>query len=343
MYLLLTALCFGGIESLSVVHKFQDGNYLNLQGDTTTTTTVMVSFANGASEDKEVVRANAIKFINNTMPQSDLFNEIDGPLLEERVDDALSALEFSWTQRLSEKEWQRYVVPYAEVNEPRVGWSPVFREKFKTFLNWQHVDHTVVSDKTVKFWLMVDDINQKVFASDGPFEESWTFNGGSTPLLMDPLSVVDNTGGSCTGNSIMLVAALRTRGVAARLVFTTWTDEGNHTWVEVFNPYSQEWKIVEPYIDDSGKKIMEDASTINQPCNHWDFCNLEKMKNATRIYASQWDGNTYVELAWAPQYAGAKGIDRTKTYYNPTPNSGEDLGWCNCDEPSTPNPPDSGS
>jgi transglutaminase-like putative cysteine protease len=146
------------------------------------------------------------------------------------------------------------------------------------------------------------------------------FVSGQTPLIYDPMSIISYGYSSCTGLAILLICALRSVGIPARLVGTpAWhgnVDEGNHSWVEVYVPSPDvghgggekgkeeeeeeeeegqggdggEWIFLEP---SPGIKEGEDAEDSNSddldrdPRSRW-FCTPERMDGSTRVYAARY-------------------------------------------------------
>lgn len=63
------------------------------------------------------------------------------------------------------------------------------------------------------------------------------YEPGMTPQSLAPLEVVSSGKASCSGLSLLLVAACRSVGVPSRVVgVAEWPDKsGNHAWVEVYS------------------------------------------------------------------------------------------------------------
>lgn len=113
---------------------------------------------------------------------------------------------------------------------------------------------------------------------------------------------------SCTGQSILLVCALRAVDIPARAVgVLTWNHiEGNHTWVEAW--FDGEWHMVEFNEKDFNTSwVMENIGMLNP------------LHPLQRIHAASPDGNT----TWYPErhakvksIANFRAVDVTERYMN---------------------------
>merc|ERR1712072_1226485 len=116
------------------------------------------------------------------------------------------------------------------------------------------------------------------------------FKGEQTPLIYDPMSVIDYGYASCTGLSILLVDALRSVGVPARIAGTpAWhgnVSDGNHNWVEVWlgpgqGLHGEAWSFIE-------SKPAGGNENFTDPCDKW-FCNPSHFDGKTEVFAAQYD------------------------------------------------------
>ena len=116
---------------------------------------------------------------------------------------------------------------------------------------------------------------------------------------------------SCTGLSIFLVDALRSIGIASRLVGTpAWNNDlnnGNHNWIEVYT--GKEWQFIESLPAGGNNE------KFNEPCSMW-FCNPQHMMNGTTFYAAAFDQSRSIRypMAWDLQNIAIPGIERTDYY-----------------------------
>lgn len=251
------------------------------------------------------VKDEAKNFIVSHMPGRDVEDDVVGPILEQTIDYAVKAkLNFTWAAEVTKENFLSYVVPYAEVNEPRTNWRELFFEKLEPLVRKELSDTPGAMNTTeqVVLWL-----NKVLWTT--AFDKTISFEANRTPLVYDPLSVLAFGAASCTGVSIFFVNGLRTLGIPARMVGTpAWNgvDEGadnNHNWIEVL--IDGRWFFLEA-------KPAGQGQSFRQPCDKW-FCTDSKMWNTT-VVASKWDGPIGNHLAWAPLYKDAKAEDRTASY-----------------------------
>jgi len=139
------------------------------------------------------------------------------------------------------------------------------------------------------------------------------FKSSQTPLIYDPMSTIVYGYASCTGVSILFADALRCAGVAARVAGTpAWNGDyanGNHNWIEVFDPTMQEWKFIEA--DPAGA-----GETLSNPCDKW-FCTPDRMRGGTQFFATRWsfDGErTVYPMAWDRNNIEIPGVNMTHYY-----------------------------
>merc|ERR1711862_699566 len=117
-------------------------------------------------------------------------------------------------------------------------------------------------------------LNGQLWSVLRPNNSAIKFKSEQTPLIYDPMSVIDYGYASCTGVSIMLVDALRSVGIPARIAGTpAWHGNasiGNHNWVEVWlgkgkGLHGDDWSFIEAEPAGPGENLTN-------PCNKW-FCN----------------------------------------------------------------------
>jgi hypothetical protein len=123
-----------------------------------------------------------------------------------------------------------------------------------------------------------------------------------------PLETMASGWSSCTGLSILLADACRTRGIPARLVGTPrWVDDsGNHTWVEVWA--DGDWHHVEAADPTSWDAAWFDGKAAKAAGSD------DPMH---RIYAVMPDGPLVFPLAWAPERQDIRAVDVTARYALP--------------------------
>ena len=184
----------------------------------------------------EEAQADALKYLKANMFPFDAPNKatlFDDGIAVPTAQLALTARQkFGWASKVPKAVWQDAVLPYAVVNEARTDWRQLIWEKLSPIL----ANTSNASSLADVFYL----VNNKVWTTLGSFsgQSSIVFRSEQTPLIYDPMSTMAYGYASCTGISLLLIDALRTVGVPARLVGTpAWhgvVKDGNHNWVEVW-------------------------------------------------------------------------------------------------------------
>ncbi len=249
---------------------------------------------------------------NGTLPDG-----LSNGILEPTVNISLYAKEnYPWTQNVPKDLYYEYVASFANVNEARTNWRPVFHELVKPIIqdilkSGEGGKHVI----TVK--QVVQALNDQIWTIAAKYSnsESITFRHGQTPLIYDPMSVLIFGYASCTGLSIFFVNILRTAGIPARLAGTAaWNgkeEDGNHSWIEFWSCEdggdSGRWQIME------SKPASGSHGDVDNPCQWW-FCNEEKVKD-TLFWAARLDredsGGVIFPMAWDMENQGVVGEDRT--------------------------------
>ena len=242
---------------------------------------------------------------------------------------------YSWTDAIPKDIYMEYVVPYAVVNEPRSDHRPLLFDALKDVLkdyersnmndgDMQHQSHQKQIKEVVKL------INTRLWSMLGHPSKPIVFKAGLTPRIYDPLSVIAYGYSSCTGLAILLIAALRSVGIASRMAGTpAWygdPDKGNHSWVEVYVPAVEEggkgeWVFLEPSPGIAEGKSVEDANADDldrNPCKRW-FCNANRFNGSTKVFATRYtksDARTHYPMAWSDPVNddGVPGEERTDYY-----------------------------
>ena len=272
------------------------------------------------SYDEEYV--HSMKYLSNNIPSFDIINKVslgfsnnDNIILPDGLNNGLVNIglnislniktQYQWAADLSHDLWYEYVLPYGIVNEPRNNWRPLLANITKNILDnsGQDIDNLNITDV---FYL----INNGIW---NMFNKPIVFISSQTPLIYDPMSTIVFGYSSCTGLSIFLVDALRSVGIAARLVGTpAWNNDinnGNHNWIEVYTGIDDGWQFIES-VPAGGT-----SETFNNPCSMW-FCNSNHMINGTKFYAAAFDQSRKVRypMAWDLSNLAIPGIDRTDYY-----------------------------
>ncbi|KXZ41851.1 hypothetical protein GPECTOR_262g669 [Gonium pectorale] len=135
----------------------------------------------------------------------------------------------------SEVPWEvflNYVLPYANLDEPREDWRTDFYARFAPLVAGAADPLEAAVSLNAAIWTL------------GGWNIS--FVAGQTPEIMAPSQVIAHGYASCTGLAIFLVNACRAVGVPARVVGTAeWVGSGgNHNWLEVW--HDGVWHFTEP-------------------------------------------------------------------------------------------------
>lgn len=129
---------------------------------------------------------------------------------------------YSWTDSIPHDVYMEYVLPYAVLTEPRTDHRPLFFDALKNILKQYErssiVNNTQSTQDQIKD--VVKLINTRLWALMGRDSKPIVFKASQTPRIYDPLSVIAYGYSSCTGLAIMLLSALRSVGIPARMAGT---------------------------------------------------------------------------------------------------------------------------
>lgn len=167
-------------------------------------------------------RREDLRFLIVNMPDRDL-RTYSGERLLENVNLAREAFEGApWRDRVPADVYRNAVLPYANVTEERDDWRRMLRDRY------QAKARELGDPLKVALWM-----NENLFADFGVKYHPTKRRAPD----QSPTETIRLKFASCTGLSILLVDALRSVGVPARLAGVyLWQDRsGNHTWVEVWD------------------------------------------------------------------------------------------------------------
>jgi len=219
---------------------------------------------------------------------------------------------FGWAARVPKAIWSDAVLPYAVVNEARNDWRPLLWAKLLPTLS------TLSNSSSLADVFKL--VNAKLWGLLGSYSNTSAivFRSEQTPLIYDPMSTMLYGYASCTGISLLLVDALRTAGVPARLVGTpAWQgnmSHGNHNWVEVYvggtTDSGDAWAFIEGAPAGGGE-------SLDNPCDKW-FCNPGHFNfSGTEVFATRYDrggDGAFYPMAWDMANHGVVGEDRSALY-----------------------------
>jgi hypothetical protein len=205
------------------------------------------------------------------------------------------------------------VLPYAVVNEARTDWRQMLWDKLVPTMK----NLTTTSTSLEEAATILNDNIWKLLSLDS--SKSIVFRSESTPLIYDPMSTMAFGYASCTGVSLIYVAALRTVGIPARLVGTpAWNGNqsiGNHNWVEVYLGPGHQWDLGDGWAFIEGRPAGAGENFTN-PCDKW-FCDQSHANN-TQFFATRYTrgsgGATRYPMAWDYANTEVMGVDRTARY-----------------------------
>jgi len=266
----------------------------------------------------DVPNAQSLGFHNGDDPNDEnLPDGLSDGIVAHTISLSLDARQiYPWTFHIPKKIYFEYVGGFANVNESRNNWRPLFKDVVDDLLQpmwwpFQHGQDEATVHSSVED--VVKHINEKLWDQfHTKTGKPIYFQSGQTPLIYDPMSIISFGYASCTGLSIFLIDALRTAGIPARLAGTpAWNgkkENGNHSWVEFYGSDSQ-WHIMEAKPASGGGSKEVD---LWDPCQWW-FCNPGRTEH-TNFYAARLDrsdATVVFPLAWDSKNDGVMGEDRT--------------------------------
>jgi predicted esterase len=232
----------------------------------------------------------AARFLVEHMPEHDK-QALTAEFLIENLDLAMKArATFPWSKDVPEELFFNDVLPYAVFDEPRDPWRAEFFE----------IAGDIVKDaKTASEAAQL--LNRDLFKRINTH-----YHTGRQRTNQSPKESMAQGKATCTGLSIILVAACRSVGIPARAVGTPmWHDNsGNHTWVEIWD---QGWHFTGA--DEFNEKGLNHAWFVEKAGR------AGKDEPQHSIYASSWekDGGHF-PLVWAPGSKAVGGVNITERY-----------------------------
>ncbi len=174
-----------------------------------------------ATEKHGAFGEKAARFLVEHMPANDR-ESLTAAFLNENLDLALKArATFPWAKDVPEEIFLNDVLPYAVFDEPRDPWRADFFEKAAPL---------VKDAKTASEAAQI--LNRDFFKLIKTHYHTKRLRTNQSPK-----ESIEQGKATCTGLSIILVAACRSVGIPARAAGTPmwWDGSGNHTWVEIWD------------------------------------------------------------------------------------------------------------
>ncbi len=194
--------------------------------------------------------------------------------------------EVPWGKSIPKNIFLNDVLPYASLNELRDDWRADFHQRFiKIAQESKTIDQAVIR------------LNKYVFDT---LHVSYSADKRPKPD-QSPYESIKAHYASCTGLSILLVDALRSVGIPARIAaIPMWPDEsGNHTWVEIWDGRWHYTGAAEP-------NILDHA---------WFTTKASQADASHPIYASSFKKTSLIfPMRWAPELKYVSAIDVTANY-----------------------------
>lgn len=170
-----------------------------------------------------------LAFVSAYMPPRDR-GAVSPELLRRDATLALSMRgHFAWSEEIPDAVFLNNVAPYAVLNEERGEWRAAL---------FRFYEPLVAPCRTAReaVWRIVSRMSR---------DTGVMYSVNRRRAVMSPLEALREKKVSCTGQSILVVCALRSVGIPARLAgLKTWNHiPGNHTWAEAW--YEGGWHMVE--------------------------------------------------------------------------------------------------
>lgn len=239
-----------------------------------------------AIEKVDSKEREGVAFLIANMPLKDL-RTLKAGFLVENVRLAYQGMtEVSWGKDIPKEIFLNEILPYASINERRDKWRKDFHERFiKIAQQSQDVDQAVKALNKYVF----NDVKVAYHATKRPKPDQ------------SPYESMKAHYASCTGLSVLLVDALRSVGIPARIAgITLWADEsGNHTWVEIWDG---KWRYV-----GAAESSDLDHTWFSQKTSSTDY--------EHRIYATSFKKTgLFFPMVWARHLKTVPATDVTEKY-----------------------------
>lgn len=282
-----------------------------------------------SSEEKHMIAIEEQRKLQSSQTKPCVDGLSDGILNQTLHYSLLAKSLYPWADALPKEIFMEYVLPYAVANEPRTDYRQLLFDTLReTLKDWELTPNEMqtISHNEMQAAIkqVVKLINTRLWALLGKPNKPIVFNAGLTPRIYDPLSVIAYGHSSCTGLAVLLIAALRSVGIAARLAGTpAWIGEkenGNHSWVEVYllDENGGKWIFLEPTpgIAEGDEDTANADDLDRDPCKRW-FCKASKFNGSTQAFATAYtksESSGFYPMAWGVGDEGVVGANRTDYY-----------------------------
>lgn len=253
-----------------------------------------------ASEKHGAFGEKAARYLVTHMSDADR-EFLKADFLMENLELALQArATFPWAKNVPEEIFLNDVLPYAVFDEPRDPWRADFIGKAGALVKGATTASEAAQILNRDFFKLINT----------------HYHTKRKRTNQSPKESMEQGKATCTGLSIILVAACRSVGIPARAVGTPmwWNNTGNHTWVEIW---------------DQGWHFTGADEYNNKGLNRGWFTGhaARAIANDPRhaIFATSWsktDG--HFPMIWAPRSGLVGGVNVTQRYidsHTPAPSS----------------------
>lgn len=232
---------------------------------------------------------DTVAFVSAHMPPQDR-----GTVSPERLRrDAAHALSmrghFPWSEEIPDAVFLNNVAPYAVLNEERGEWRAALSLLYEPLVAPCRTAREAV-------WRVVSQMSR---------DTGVVYSANRRRAVMSPLEALREKKVSCTGQSILVVCALRSFGIPARVAgLKTWNHiPGNHTWAEAW--YEGGWHMVEfNEREENTPWVMEGIGM------------LDPSRAEQRVIASSWKpaDAAFPTIECSEKDAPVHGVDETARY-----------------------------
>jgi len=231
-------------------------------------------------------QSESLAFLHVNMPDQDRVALKHDFLIEDIKLALLAIKEVPWGRDIPQDIFLNDVLPYATLNERRDNWRADFHRRFiKIARRSKSIDQAVIA------------LNKYVFET---LKVSYSADKRPKPD-QSPYESIQAHYASCTGLSILLVDALRSVGIPARIAaIPIWADDsGNHTWVEIWD----------------GRWRYTGAAEPNPLDHTWFTVKASQTDKKHPIYATSFKKTSLIfPMRWALELTYVSAVDVTARY-----------------------------